>query len=213
MNKILRISFNLVALLLIGCYTPKPAGVWVNTEKMKGKSFHQLFVVAMSADPDVRSRLESDLSQAAIKKGYEVVKSVDVLPSDIKNPRKPTKEEVVAKVKESGCDAVFIASLLKKEESISYTEGQTAYSRTPEYTWNNSYYGYYNHWYQTTSTPSYYSNDKKYVMQSNLYDAATEEIMWSVQSEVLNPSSLEKFSKAYMSGLVKKMKESGLLKK
>jgi hypothetical protein len=42
---------------------------------------------------------------------------------------------------------------------------------------------------------------------------ASEEIMWSVQSDVFNPSSVEQFSKAYMSGLVKKMKDGGILKK
>jgi hypothetical protein len=208
-------KFIVVSLLVISCNTSKPdtAGVWVNKEKMQGKSFHKVFVVAMTADVDVKARMENDIAAAIVKKGYEAVKSMDVLPIDLKNPRKPTKEEIIDKVKTSACDAVFITAVLKKDESIAYTEGGTTYSKSPEYTWSNSYYGYYNHWYQTTSTSSYYENDKRYVMQTNLYDVASEEIMWSVQSEVLNPSSLEHFSKAYMSGLVKKLKAGGVLKK
>jgi hypothetical protein len=50
-------------------------------------------------------------------------------------------------------------------------------------------------------------------MQSNLYDAATEELMWSVQSEVFNPSSLNNFSKSYMNTLVKQLTRQNLLKK
>ena len=205
----------LLAVVFIGCKSSKPSttGVWVNKEKIQGKSFHKIFIVAMTADVEVRSRLENDLAAAAVKKGYEAVKSGDVLPTDIKNPKKPTKEEIVSKVRESGCDAVFVASVLKKEESVAYTQGGTTYSQSPEYTWSNNYYGYYNHWYASTSTSSYYTNDKKYVIQSNLYDVASEEIMWSVQSDVFNPSSVEQFSKAYMSGLVKKMKDGGILKK
>jgi hypothetical protein len=207
--------FMVVVLFLLSCTSSKPdtTGVWVNKEKMQGKSFHKVFVVAMTADVDVKARMENDVAAAIAKKGYQVVKSMDVLPIDIKNPRRPTKEEIVDKVKTSGCDAVFIMAVLKKDESIAYTEGGTTYSKSPEYTWGNSYYGYYNHWYQITSTSSYYTNDKRYVMQTNLYDAASEEIMWSVQSEVLNPSSLEQFSKAYMNGLVKKLKAGGVLKK
>jgi hypothetical protein len=185
----------------------------VNKEKMQGKSFHKVFVVAMTADVDVKARMENDIAAAIAKKGYQVVKSMDVLPIDIKNPRKPTKEEIVEKVKASGCDAALITAVLKKDESIAYTEGGTTYSKSPEYTWGNSYYGYYNHWYQTTSTSSYYTNDKTYIMQTNLYDVASEELMWSVQSDVVNPSSLEHFSKSYMNGLVKKMKAGGILKK
>jgi hypothetical protein len=49
-------------------------------------------------------------------------------------------------------------------------------------------------------------------MQSNLYDVASEEIMWSVQSNVFDPSSLSQFSKAYTSQLIKQLKEEGLLK-
>jgi hypothetical protein len=188
-------------------------GVWVNKEKMQGKSFHKVFVLAMTADVDVKARMENDMAAAIEKKGYQVVKGIDVLPIDIKNPRKPTKEEIVDKVKSSGCDAAIITAVLKKDESIAYTEGGTTYSKSPEYTWGNSYYGYYNHWYQTTSTSSYYTNDKTYIMQTNLYDVASEELMWSVQSDVVNPSSLEQFSKSYMSGLVKKMKAAGILKK
>src|SRR5437762_1479422 len=188
----------LLAVVFIGCSSSKPSttGVWVNKEKIQGKSFHKIFIVAMTADVEVRSRLENDLAAAAVKKGYEAVKSSDVLPMDIKNPKKPTKEEIVSKVRESGCDAVFVASVLKKEESVAYTQGGTTYSQSPEYTWSNSYYGYYNHWYPSTSTSSYYTNDKKYVIQSNLYDVASEEIMLSVQSDVFNPSSVEQFSKA-----------------
>ena len=205
----------LVALFFIACKSTQPTteGVWVNKEKLQGKSFHKVFVLAMTADVDVKARMENDIAAAIEKKGYQAVKSMDVMPIDIKNPRKPTKEEIVDKVKTSGCDAALITAVLKKEESIAYTEGGTTYSKSPEYTWGNSYYGYYNHWYQTTSTSSYYTNDKTYIMQTNLYDVASEELMWSVQSEVLNPSSLQQFSKSYMSGLVKKMKAGGILKK
>ena len=126
----------LLVVVLIGCKSSKPptTGVWVNKEKIQGKSFHKIFIVAMTADVEVRSRLETDLAAAAVKKGYEAVKSSDVLPMDIKNPRKPTKEEIISKVRESGCDAVFVASVLKKEESLDYTQGGTTYSQSPEYT-------------------------------------------------------------------------------
>jgi hypothetical protein len=37
--------------------------------------------------------------------------------------------------------------------------------------------------------------------------------MWSVQSKVLDPASIKKFSESYMSSLVKQMEKANLLKK
>ncbi|MEY2916314.1 MAG: hypothetical protein RIS73_28, partial [Bacteroidota bacterium] len=49
--------------------------------------------------------------------------------------------------------------------------------------------------------------------ESNLYDAQSEEIMWSAQSEVFDPTSLPKFSKSYTTTLMKQLEKENLLKK
>jgi len=210
MKKSLFVPF-MVALLLAACTSTKEStGVWVNKDKIQGKSFSKIFIVVMSADPEARSTVENDLARVAISRGHEVVKSIDMIPASVKDPKLPTKDEVVAKVKESGCDGVFVASLLKKEESIGYTSGTTAYSIQPYQTY---YTGYYTYWYPSVSTPSYYDHEKTYVMQSNLYEVASEEIMWSVQSKVFSPETIKKFSQAYTSTLVKQLEKGNLIKK
>jgi len=188
-------------------------GVWVNTEKIKGKTFNSIFIVVMTADISARSTIENDLAAAATARGFKAVKSIDVMPPSLSNPAAPVKEELVSKVKASGCNAVFVSSVLKKDEDVKYTPGTVAYSPMPYYTWSGNYFGYYNHYYPTVSTPGYYSKDKTYFMQSNLYDVASEEIMWSVQSEIFNPSSIQEFSKSYTSTMLKQLQKEGLLKK
>lgn len=203
-----------VSLLIVACKSTKePTGVWVNTEKAKGKSFTKVMIVMVTADVQARSVIESDLAAAASERKYNVVKSIEVAPPDIKDPKPPSKDEIVKKVKETGCDAVFVASLLKKEEDVRYKPGGTAYSMLPNYSWSGSLTGYYSYWYPTVSTPSYYSHEQTYFVQSNLYDAASEEIMWSAQSKIFNPSSLKKFSKDYTATLLKQLEKEKLLKK
>jgi hypothetical protein len=217
MNRILLIS--LFAFLLADCNAPKsaatkaPAAVWVNKEKIQGKTFHKVFIVVMTADIEARNRLENDLAAVAVSKGYEAVKSLELLPMSLDNPRKPTKDEVVGKVKESGADAVFVGTLLRKDEAIRYVPGTRAYSMTPYYSWSGSYYGYYNNYYESVSQPAYYDHDKQFFMQSNLYDAASEELMWSVQSSVFNPADLPKFSKDYTETLLKELEKIKLMRK
>ena len=205
------VFFIMIGLIFGACSTPKEStGVWINKDKIQGKSFSKIFIVVMSADPEARSTVENDLARIATSRGHQVVKSIDVITTNLKDPKVPTKDEVVAKVKESGCDGVFVAALLKKEESVGYTAGTTAYSIQPYQTY---YTGYYTYWYPSVSTPSYYDHEKTYVMQSNLYDVASEEIMWSVQSKVFSPETIKKFSQAYTSALVKQLEKEKLIKK
>lgn len=214
MKQIQLLSLAALVLIFAACTSSKDStGVWVNTEKIKGKQFSNIFIVVMTADIEARSRLENDLAAAATAKGNKAVKSIDVMAPSFKDPQTPSKEEIIGKVKASGCDAVFVATLLKKEDDVRYIPGNNVYSPRPYYTWSGNFYGYYSNYYPTISTPGYYTNDKNYFMQSNLYDVASEELMWSVQSTVFNPSSLNGFSKSYTSGLIKKLEKQGLLKK
>jgi len=202
----------IITLVVAACSSPKESttGVWVNKDKIQGKSFNKIFIVVMTADPEARSTVENDLAAVATSRGHPVVKSIDVITTSLKDPKLPTKDEVVAKVKETTCDAVFVATLLKKEESVGYTPGTSAYSVAPYQTY---YPGYYSYWYPSVSTPSYYDHEKTYFMQSNLYDVASEEIMWSVKSKIFSPETLKKFSKQYTSTLVKQLEKEKLIKK
>jgi hypothetical protein len=57
------------------------------------------------------------------------------------------------------------------------------------------YRGYYNYWSPMMYDPGYYTTDKTYFMEGDLFDVASENMIWSVQTESYNPSSIEKFSK------------------
>ncbi|SEO95335.1 hypothetical protein SAMN05660816_03956 [Niastella yeongjuensis] len=208
------LSASLLTIFLATCKSPKEsAGVWINKEKIKDKTYSNLFILVVTADIQARVKLEGDLSKIATARGLKNVKSVDVMPFDIQNPKKPTKEEVVSKIKESGCDGVFLASLLRKEDRVKHTEGTTAYAPMTNYTPAGNYYAYYSGAYTTVSTPSYFTNDKVYFMQSNLYDAATEEKMWSVDSEIFNPADINAFSKSYTKTLISQLQKARLIMK
>ena len=203
------------ALLFTACSSSKEnTGVWVNKDKVvEGKTYHKIFIVVVSPDVEVRQKLESDLATAATSKGYEAIRSIDLIPHNLNDPKPPSKDSVISKVKSSGSDAVFVAGLMNKSENIRYTGEKSTYNVMPYYSLVGNCYGYYSQVYTATYRPGYYSNDKEYFVQSNFYDAASEEIMWSVQSEVFNPTSLSKFSKSYMESLVKQLEQAKLLKK
>ena len=203
-----------IAAVFIACSPAKEIDdVWINKEKLQGKTYGNLFIVALTADIEVREKLETKLAAAAISKGYKAVKSIDVMKPSIKDPKLPTKDEVVTAVKESGCDAVLIASLFKQEDEVKHTAERNAYATGATNYYTGNYYGYYSTWYPTVSEPAYFSVNKKYYMQTNVYDVATEEVMLSVKSNVFSPYSLDDFSKIYISNLMEQLKKAKIQKK
>ena len=61
--------------------------------------------------------------------------------------------------------------------------------------------------------PGYYATDKNYYLEINLYDAKTEELVWSAQSETTNPSSIETFSNSFSQLVVNQLIKDGLISK
>ena len=206
--------FLLFGALIFSCSSSKElSGVWVNKEKVKGKSYESIFILAQTLNVQAKQQIENELAAKATEKGYKVVKSFDVMPPTLYDTSLPSKNIIVEKVKAAGCDAVFVVTFLKKEESVKYTPGTTAYAPATSYNYYGNFYGYYSNYYATASTPGYYTHDKEYFIQGNLYDLETEALMVSVQSKIFNPSSIEKFSKAYAKEVFQQMQDEGLLKK
>jgi len=203
-----------IAVLFAACSSTKEStGVWVNKEKIQGKSYSNLFIIVMTADIEARVRLENDLAALANSRGLKAVKSYEVLPADLKDPKPPAVDDLISKIKASDCDGVFLASLLDQTQAVDFTAGGTHYTAQTDYSWSGTFFGYYSHYYSTISTPGYYSNNKTYVMQSNLFDKASQEKMFSVQSDIFNPSSLASFSRTYTSTLMKQLGKAKVLKK
>jgi hypothetical protein len=208
------LSLSMLVIFLAGCASSKDtAGVWINKEKIKGKTYSNFFVIVMTADIEARVKLENDIAATIISRGHKATKSYEVLPADLKDPKPPAVEDLIAKIKASDCDAVFLTSLLDKNEDVGFTEGGTQYTMRTDYSWAGSFFGYYSHYYSTLTTSGYYSTDKTYVMQSNLFDKASQEKMFAVKSEIFNPSSLSSFSRTYISTLMKQLSKAKLLKK
>jgi hypothetical protein len=205
-----------VLLLLIffasGCSSSKKGSdtVWVNPDNPKDKTYSNIFITVITADPEARVIVENDLASVATARGLRVVKSIDVINIDIKNPRVVTKEEVIEKVTEGKCDGVFTVSLLKKDEAVQYKEGGTAYGASNYYSWNN---GYYSNMQKTVYVQDYYSHDKTYYMQTNFYDASSKQLAWTAQSTVFKPVSLKDFSNDYCRALIDQLQKAKVIKK
>jgi len=202
--------------LLMSCGTSQEVtSFWKNPDTPQGKSYTSVFIMAITPDRAARNVVETDIAAAVTAKGFKATRSIDVFPSSFTKDNVPSKEEMLAKIKELNCDVVFTVSLLDTKSEQRYVPGTTTYGTVgyggmgyapyPSYGYYGSYYGYASYSYPVVSTPGYYTTDKTYFIEGNAYDAETGKIGWSMQSTAYNPSSLGSFSKGYAQLLVSEL--------
>ena len=217
MQKIHWLTIYPVAFLLATCSSSKETA-GVSNQKPGGISFQKILFVVASADIQERVRLENDLVATATSEGYSAVKSLDVIPFSLNEPKIPVKEEIDLKAKENGCDGVLIVSLSRKEEVVNVIPGTSVNA-------NNQIIagilgGILNQGGHAAEPiagvyrPASYSHEKGYfIIQSFLYGVTSGTIRYSAQSPNFEISSLDKIRKGYTTTLIAQLEKEKLLKK
>ena len=200
-------------LLVSGCSTGiKVTNSWKNPNPdTAGKTYHSVFIAALTDNQYARNTIEENLAEAAEARGYKVARSSNYFTPSFSQSKIPAKEEILQKVRESKSDAIFTVALISKEDMSRYVPGEV--NSTTSYGWNGSFGGYYGTIAGPIYTPGYYATDKVYYLESSLFDAGNEKILWSARTETYNPSNIEKFSKQFTEAMIKQLEKDGLMKK
>ena len=176
-----------------------------------GKKYHTIFFAALTDNQYARNTIEENLANAAKARGYATVTSGMLLTPTFSQNKIPDKTQIMDKVKESNSDAIFTIALVSKEDLSRYVPGEV--SNSPSYAWYTTFGGYYGTIAGPIYTPGYYTTDRVYYLQSNLFDAQNEQLLWSARTETYNPSNIEKFSKQFTDAMIKQLERDGILKK
>ena len=200
-------------LFLSNCSTStKITGSWVDpTVKQQPKQINSIFIASLSRKIDFRTKLENALAAQAEQRNIKVIKSAEFFTPEFYQT-KPSKEVLMSRIRQTGVDAILTVSLIHKDSETRYVPGTRNYYPAPVFGWYGNFYRYYNYWYPTFNDPGYYVTDKIYFMETNLYDLKTEKLIWSAQSESINPGSVDSFVKNYPVLLMKQMVKDGILR-
>ncbi|MCD9014733.1 DUF4136 domain-containing protein [Parachryseolinea silvisoli] len=212
MKKILVVNLLILTIIFQSCGpATQVTGSWKN-DKASGAKIQSIMVTALTGRANARQTVENDLARALEKDGYKAVKSFDVIPPTFTQGKSPDKEALLEKIKGTDVDAILTVALIDQETENRYVPGSYGYAPMTRFGYYGRFWGYYNTWYPTLYSPGYYTEDKIYFLETNLYDAKTEELLWSGQSETYNPGSLTEFSKEFSSVVLAKMEKDGALK-
>lgn len=200
--------------IVIGLAACKPAteitGSWKNTN-VDPTSFNVILVTAITARANARQTVENDLANALEKKGYNTIKSIDVMPPSLTDGDLPDRKQLSSKIDEVGADAILTVALINKETETRHVSGNLNYAPITRFGYYGTFWGYYNNWLPAMYAPGYYAEDKVYFIETNLYDAKTQQLLWSAQSETYNPESLKRFAKEFADVVVTKMHQDEIL--
>lgn len=216
MRKINLLLTVLLAITVISCGSTTSISASYREPEITNTNFKKVFIVAMTDNTYVQQAVENNMAKLMADRGAGTIKSMDLLPPNFRKvAEKKDKEMVLQKLREKGCDAIMTIALVDAKHETRYV--QDSFNTSPYYPMSMSYYGgfgtYYMYGYDNFYSPGYYTEDKIYYLEANIFDATTEKLVWSAQSQTVNPESLEDFLKGYSLALSDRMIKDGLMKK
>ncbi len=204
--------FAIVLFAVASCSpSTKILGSWTSPST-PSDGYESIFVTAITENIVNRSTIETDLDKILNSQNVEAQSSFEVIPPGYK-ASEDDKERLLAEIKAAGAEAVLTVALLDQTSETRYVPGTTMYSPMGYGGYYGRFYGYYSYYNPVMYDPGYYTTDKNYYLEINLYDINTEELVWSAQSETTNPSSIESFSAAFSELVVGQMLKDGVITK
>ncbi len=192
-----------IALLLTACASTQLHAVWRDPAYQARPA--KIMVVGVAKNPINRRLFEDEFVLQLKARGTEAIASYTVLSDKLQSDH----EAIAAKVKELGADTILITRLVSKKIVQTYIPG-TRYYPPPHYgSWPN-YYGY---GYRYMQTPGYIVEDEYAVMETNLYEAKDDKLVWAASSETGILDSNQNLIQGYVEIMVKNMIGLGLLGK
>lgn len=201
---------SLLLVLATACGTSKITSSWKATDAIPQK-YNKIMVLSLirEADRTIQENMENHFSGDLQELGYHVVSSLKEY-----GPKafdKMDEEEALAKLKNSGVDAVLTIVLLDKEKERKYIPGNLYFS--PYGYYYNRFWGYRTALYRRIYEPGYYVTDTKYFWESNLYDMSTQKLVYSVQTQSFDPANSSSMAHEYGRMIVKDMVKNNILQK
>jgi hypothetical protein len=199
-------------LMLAACSTPTMVSSSWRKPNATANGFHNIFIAGITKETSTKQSLETGLQTLLQQKGLTVEKSIDVFPATFSNPARQQKDLVLSKIQGTNADGILTVTILRKETESHYVQGSGGYWNPGlRYGYYNRFWSYYNNYYPMVYSPGYYDQTKVYYIETNLYDARNEELIWAAQTKTYDPTSIDSFLKGYVNAIYDRMVKDGLI--
>lgn len=206
MNRLVKCAtFALFAsLFFFSCATTKITESWKD-DGYRGAPFSDLFVIGVAKKENTRRSFENMFVEKLQAAGVQAVSSSSVMESN----QKIEKAAILAAIEKLDIDAVLITRLVSLKEKEIRSPSTSDQGRPDDY--QGRYYTDYSTAYGFTHQPAQYTTSVRVGLETKLYDARTEKLIWSATSKTANPKSKIKLFDAVIEALVRDLKKNKLL--
>jgi hypothetical protein len=178
--------------------TTKLKNVWRDGD-YSGK-IKKVLVIGVIKRPAVKRFFEIEMAQQLEVRGIEAIAGNLVLPHD----KEADKDLIVSRLKELDADGVLIARLISRKIVDEYIPGDI-YHGHGHYAPPAHYRGmhsYYSRSYGVVYNPAYTAKSEVVVVETNLYDAGSEQLVWSALSKTFVEGDSDKLIKSFVQVMI-----------
>ncbi len=194
----------LTLIAISSCTSTKLTSVWMD-EKKSGKSYDDILIIGIS-DQDINRRLFEEQFASQLKAaGVESEVSYSILPKGTKINR----DTVSAAIKGKDIDAVIVTHMVSVEEKKVFRQSM---GYAPGYGYYDGLYNYYPYVNNYVNQPGYYDTAKIVHLETNLYEANSDDLVWTAQSQSFAPESAKEVIDELVKLAIKDLKQKGLIK-
>ena len=194
--KIIKLTGSIIFLFLFGCTSSRITHSW-KSKNVVAKKYDNILVMDLNNETDISivEKMENHMVGDLTDLGYSSTSSLKEYGPE--TFRKIYDGSAITQLQNSRFDVVITIVLLTKTQEKVYIPG--------------GFLGYFNSIYDRIYTPGYYSTSTRYFWESNLYDIATRELLYSARTESFDPASTERLGHEYGKMIVKDMVKKKVL--
>jgi hypothetical protein len=197
---------------LVSCSSTEVVNSWKDpTSTISSSQVDKILFIALVKDESYRREVEDKLVALSKGKGFA---SYPFITGN--NLTKTDKDAITQKIKTDGTDLVVIMGLKDVKEETRYVQGSQTNAYGGMYGYGGmggGYWGGYNYAAPMYYTPGYYTTDKKYIVETNVYSVEPEKLLWSGTTSSVNPSKIGIITEEISNAVVESMKKEGFLLK
>lgn len=177
--------------------------------------FKRVLVIGVTQNQESRQAFEDALASAIASEGGTAAASWTVLPDSTQL----SEDQIHEVIESEGVDGVLITRLLSVDKDTEYTPPKKYnnpktryYAASPGWGYGyGGFYGFYGTTYAEVHEPGYFETSTTLRLETNLYSVATNELVWTGQSETVDPESLSEARASLTAAVAKKLKEERLI--
>lgn len=205
-------TIALVSMVLFGCGSSTEITASWKAPEADPEGYQNLFIAALTEKMSARQNIEKEFSSILNNNNITTELSIDTFRPDFLDEGVPEREDLLEIIQETEVDGILTVTFIDTEEEKRYVPRGPTYAPIGRFGYYGDFYGYFNHWYGNSWNTGYYTTDKTYFIETNLYDGDDLKLVWSGQSKTYHSSDLDFLTKEFVDAIIGELAQEGLIR-